>query len=136
MILEQQIAEYLDTQGLGTFDDTGITGDIFISSLPTTPDSCIAIYARGGLAGDDKLEYDMPTIQIIVRGTQNPLAADTLSESIYEALHGFHHDRFTAGGYYIVNCVGVQSAPIHIGVDDNRRHEFSLNFQLDIMKGA
>lgn len=136
MILEQQIAEYLDTQGLGTFDDTGVTGDIYIHHLPSTPDSCIAIYPRGGISGDDKIGYDMPTMQIIVRGTENPLAAAILAENIYETLNGFHHDRFVVGGYYIVNCTGVQSAPTHIGIDDNRRHEFSLNFQLDIMKGV
>jgi hypothetical protein len=135
MILEQQIAEYLEAQGLGTFDENGITGDIFLMAMPTTPDSCITIYPRGGLQSDDKLGYDSPSVQIIVRGTENPSAAAILAETIYDTLHGFHHERFVAvGGYYIVNCIGEQSAPTHIGVDENRRHEFSLNFQLDIKK--
>ena len=131
-ILTVQIAKYLDSIGLGIFDETGVSGTIYIACLPQTPDEIFAIYPTGGGVSDGKLQYDNPTIQIIVRGTANPITAVSKAQAIYDKLQGFHHDYFIAGGYWILNCIGLQSQPIHIGRDETGRHEFSLNFQLEI----
>lgn len=131
-ILTVQVAKFLDSEGLGTFDETGVSGTIYIACMPQTPDEVISIYPTGGGTSDGKLQYDNPTIQIMVRGTANPIQAATLAQGIYDKLQGFHHDYLIAGGYWILNCIGLQSAPIHIGRDETGRHEFSLNFQLEI----
>ena len=128
--LTVQLAHYLHDQAVGTFDETGVTGDIFVECLPETPDQAIAVYATGGPGGDGKLPYDNPTIQVIVRGNQDPRAPGALAQTIYDLLHGFRNSTFMTSGAWIVGCRGIQSAPVHIGRDENGRHEYSLNFQL------
>ncbi len=135
-MLSTEIAQYLAAQGEGTFDETGVTGDIFICTLPSTPDQCIAIYPQGGPPADGKLGYDSPGCQIVVRSTTDPRPGLERAMRIYNLLHGFHHGRFIAGGTWVVSCLGVQSGPVPIGQDGNNRHEFSLNFNLEVENTA
>ena len=129
-MLAAQIAQYLDAQGVGEFDADGITGNIFVETLPDTPDKCIAIYSTGGSAGNGKHPYDNLTVQIIVRGTQDPRTAQSVAQNIYDTLHTFRDAAFVTDGIWVVGCHGIQSGPTHIGQDENRRHEYSLNFKL------
>ncbi len=131
-MLVAEIAEYLAVSGVGVFDSSGVSGDIFLFTLPESPHECIMIRATGGGAADGKIATDYPSVQIIVRGTENPRRAEALAQSIYDLLHGFHAASLKSGGAYIVNCTGAQSGPVHIGQDSNRRHEFSLNFRLAV----
>lgn len=126
-----QIAKYLDSKGVGVFDEVGTNGTIYISFIPQMPDAVIGIFSTGGAIADGKIPYDLPTVQIIVRDT-NPAAGFEKGKEIYNLLHGFHHDYFIAGGNWVLNCRGIQSQPIHIGRDENERHEYSLNFELEI----
>ena len=130
-MLAAAIARYLAAQGLVTFDESGLSGDTFIAVMPSAPDSCVAIFPTGGFGADGKLGYDSPTIQIRVRGTQDPRPAYQRAEAIYGALHGLH-DVTLPGGPYVVGCWGIQSGPVHMGRDQNGRHEYSLNFRLEI----
>ena len=68
MSLIQEMAQYLDNQGIGTFDEATTNGDIYIMTIPSSPDDVICLYARGGGIADGKLGYDLPSIQILVRG--------------------------------------------------------------------
>lgn len=131
-MLLTEIAQYLHNQGIVMFDETGVSGDCFISVLPSSPDSVVAIFPSGGDGSDVKLGYDSPTVQVIVRGTQDPRPTLSRAQDIYNALHGFHSDSFIVNGLYVVSCQGIQSGPTHIGRDENGRHENSLNFELEI----
>lgn len=131
MILHE-MAQYLHNQSILDYDTTGITGHTFISVLPSSPDIAVALYARGGSPSDSKLGYQAPSIQIIVRGGQDPREGYLLADSIYHEVHGFRNNSFIPGGRWIVSCLGAQSGPIHLGRDTNGRHEYSLNFNLDI----
>lgn len=131
-MIAAEIAEYLTASGVGVFDASGVSGDIFLYTLPDTPDECVMIRTTGGSAADGKIATDYPSVQVIVRGTQDPRGAEARAQGIYNLLHGFHAAAFNAGGSYIVNCTGAQSGPAHIGQDSNRRHEFSLNFRLAV----
>jgi len=133
MNLLKDIAKYLHAEGIGVFDETGVTGNIFMALIPSTPDVCIGVYPTGGLTADGRLNYDRPTVQIWVRGDLDPRTGMDLALSVYNKMQGFHHDTFTAGGYWILNCIGVQSFPQHVGRDENDRHEYSINFQLEIL---
>lgn len=128
-----EVAKYLQTLGVGSFDETGVGGDIFIESLPAAPDEAIALYSTAGLQADGRNPYDYPGLQLIVRGTQNPMPARQRAQEIYDLLHGFHGKSFITDGTWVVNCLGTQSGPVHIGQDANRRHEYSLNFQMHIL---
>ena len=132
-MLQRQIGSYLAEAGIGQYDEKGGQGNIFIEHLPAAPDKVVAIFRTGGYQSDGKLPYDDPTIQIVVRGKpEDVVQPSDLAQAIFDELHGFRARRFALGGYYIVNCIGVQSGPVHIGADENRRHEYSLNFQLHI----
>jgi hypothetical protein len=134
-MLEAEIAKYLEAQKIGNYDETGVSSDpwsIFIASLPSSPDECIAIYPTGGDDADTKLGYDNPRVQFIVRGTLDPRPALQKARDIYNTLQGFHMKSFISGGVFVLHCQGVQSGPVHIGRDENNRHELSLNFDLEI----
>lgn len=127
-----EIAKFLHSRGLVTFDETGISGDCFISVLPSAPDEVVALYPTGGIEGDAKLGYDSPGVQIIVRGSKNPIPALSRAQAIYNALHGFGSGMFVPGGTWIVSCFGTQSGPIYLDRDQNERHEYALNFDIEI----
>ena len=129
MIVEE-IAEYLTSEGLGTFDATGITGDIFIETMPDSPDVAIGLFTTGGLAPDVSTSVSRPRVQLIVRGGRDPREAAALAAQIYEALHGLRSMEFISGGTRIMLCSAVQSGAIRLGPDDNGRHEYSINLQL------
>lgn len=130
-MLLDEIAQYLHAAGIVTYDPTGINGDCFISVLPSSPDNCVAIYPTGGYQADNKLGYDFPTVQIIVRGTQDPRPAYTRAQNIYDKMQNFY-GQFVDGGTPILRCYGIQSGPIHLGADAKGRHEYSLNFELEV----
>lgn len=130
-MLVDEIAQYLHQQGLGVFAPDGIGGDIFVATLPQAPDECVMLRPTGGFAADSKLGYDDPTVQILVRGTQDPRTGGERAQAIYGALQGLH-DVALPGGTWVVSCLGLQSGPVHIGSDGNGRHEYSLNFRFEI----
>lgn len=131
-MLLSEIAQFLHNQGIVTYDPEGVEGDFFISALPSSPDECVTIYPSGGSQADGKLGYDMPSVQLIVRGTMDPRPALNRAKRIYDALHGYSHAPFVSDGIWVLNCVGTQSGPVHIGRDQNGRNEYSLNFDLEI----
>jgi hypothetical protein len=134
-VLEAEIAQYLENQTIGNYDETGVSSEpwsIFIASLPSSPDECIAMYPKPGSDSDPKLGYDNVGLQFIIRGTKDPRPALQKGRDIYNALQGFHMKSFISGGAFVLHCIGVQSGPYHIGRDDNSRHEYTLNFDLEI----
>lgn len=125
-MLIDEIADYLAAQGLGT---VGV--DLFVGHLPTAPDTALAVFATGGLpAGSYPL--DAPTVQVRSRA-ENILAAYTRLAEVYDALHGLHHITLP-GGTWVLNCLGVQSAPTGLGQDDAGRDEFVINFSLTVRR--
>jgi len=131
-MLVVEIAKYLHNQGIGTFDETGVEGDIFIGLLPQAPTSCIAINPTGGYMVTTSQHVDEPTIQILVRGSLNPLDSYNRAQQILDTLNGFHNDRFTPDGQFIVNCVAIQSAPFGFR-DNNGNYIHTINFLIDTM---
>lgn len=131
MILVEQVARYLHAQSLGTFDKTGITGNIFTDSFPTG-DNKICIYNRGGIEPDIKNGYLSSGIQIIYRGTKDPIASYTIANNIFLALYDVKSTVFYAGQNDIVSCISDQSQPEGIGVDENGEHEYSMNFIIEL----
>lgn len=128
----QEIAQYLDDQGIGTYDEVGDAGDIFLCVLPDEPGAAIMLRPTGGAQGDGKLTLDRETVQIVIRGADlDPVPPGNRAQSVYDLLHGFHHQSFIAGGAWILNCRAVQPAA-HVGRDENGRHEYSINFEIDL----
>lgn len=126
-----EIARYLHNQGLGVFDETGVAGNIFIATMPNKPDHAIALFPTGGYPSSGTHGYDEPTFQVLVRGGLDPRAPMQKAQDIYDALHGLHHTELP-GGTWVIGCLGIQSGPVAIGKDQSGRHEFSLNFAIEV----
>ena len=124
------LARHLQNNGLGTYQPNGVGGDIFIESLPSTPDVCTVLTLYGGPEPDARLPYDEPRLQVRCRGTQDPRISRARAQAVYELLQGAR--RLTLpDGTYVVLVRALQSRPASMGQDEQRRHEHSINFQLD-----
>jgi hypothetical protein len=131
-MLAVEIAEYLDSQITNLkYDEDGTSGNVFISAYPSAPDVVVGVYPTGGNPVEEYLEWDKPTFQIVVRGDRNPKTASDLSQSIFDILNDFWKGYLVDGGTYIWHISGVQSAPNYLGPDENGRHEYSLNFEVE-----
>lgn len=132
MDINTEIAQYLDTQGLLNFDPNGITDNTFIDLMPDFPNEAIAIYTGTPNSGDPKHGYDHPGVQFIVRGGRDPRLVKKKAQDIYDELNGFTNGTFVEGGIWVVSCFAAQSGPIRLGLDQNNRFEYSINFDLEI----
>lgn len=117
------------------FDPTGTTGTLFIATMPSTPDLAVMLNPVGGLQQPDLTAERIPTPQFIVRSTpQDPRPGFALASRLLEVFDGLGAGTLDPDGVAlpIVGCTALQSAPVAMGMDDNRRHEWSLNFTLRI----
>lgn len=136
MTLTEQIARLLASLTLGTYDDTGGTGNIFLTQAADQPDVAITVARYGGIESDSLLGYDQPTIQIRTRGTDADASApEALAQRIYDALHGLSM-RTLAGGTYLLLCIGTSGGPVYIGPDLRNRPEWSTNFRMEIRNAS
>ena len=119
-----------------TYDSSGISGNIFQDVLPTEPDVAVMVKGTGGFPRDMWLiDYFEPTVQVIVRGTYDPRVARSLLQEIVMLIGAFGEDKFlSTGDWYVIKCQAVQPQGISIGQDDNNRHRFSVNFELEVKK--
>lgn len=121
-MLIDEIADLLAVEGLGT-----VGTDLFVGHLPAAPDTALAVFATGGLpAGSYPL--DEPTIQVRSRSDALQTAYNR-AMAAYSTLHGLHHVTLP-GNIWLLNCLGMQSAPTGIGRDEAGREEFVINFRL------
>jgi len=119
-----------------TYDETGINGNIFQDNLPAEPDIAVMVQGTGGFPRDMWLtDYFEPTMQIIVRGTRDPRVARNLLDKIINEIGVLGEEKWIAtGNWYVVKCQAIQPMGIYIGPDDNNRHRFSVNFEMEVKK--
>jgi hypothetical protein len=133
MILAEQIANYLFYLDLGIYGSNTTEGNIYIDALPEGKEM-IALYNKPGGRPDSKLGYQSAGIQILYRGTEDPISSMQVAEDIYFALYSFEKEAFIGGGYYIVSCLSQQSGPERIGQSQNGEYEYSMNFVIEYKK--
>ena len=78
MSLVKDIADYLDTNSFGT-----VGTDIFLSNLPSSPDSCIAVYQNEDSAVERIAGIDVPSDRIA--GIKKPRFKVVVREASYDA---------------------------------------------------
>jgi hypothetical protein len=134
--LIEQVAALLGQRGLGVYAPDDTTGTIFLAALPEQPAQAIAVAQYGGPESDAKLGYDQPSIQVRVRGSDTD-ATDALrtAQRVYDALHGLSSITLP-GGIWLVSCVGTQGGPAYIGRDLSGRHEYTVNFRMEVRNTA
>lgn len=114
-----------------SYDPAGVTGNIFQDALPASPDFAVMVENTGGYPVDMRhSEYKEPSLRILVRGSKDPRPAFQLGKDIIELI-GYLGSQ-TINGTRVIKFEAVQGRPINIGRDDEGRHRFSLNFDLEI----
>ena len=138
MPLGLDVAAVLQTGGVGT-----IATNIFVGTLPDTPDDCVAVVETGGIAPDHTMgagpatiigaataAVERPRFQILVRDTSYAKAR-VVSQQSHNLLDGLVDRTINSVLYHRIEAV---QSPIDIGRDDNDRQMFSLNF--DVVKAG
>lgn len=132
MLIHEQVALFLDSQNVGTYDVDGDTGDIYINTLPDTIDNVVSIFLRGGGTRDPKgtdYSYSIASVQVIVRNRSKHAGLEKASQ-ILNLLHG-HTGTLTSGGNSILDITSLQGEPADIGMDEATRHEWSINIDVE-----
>lgn len=107
--------------------------NLFIGLMPSSPDTCIALYEYAGsppievmVSNDATLER--PSVQIITRAGRNDYpTARTLMENARNTLTGITDETISGVRFLRVNQISSINA---LGVDDNDRPRFSLSLQI------
>ncbi|MCM2394361.1 minor capsid protein [Streptomyces albipurpureus] len=125
------IARHLSERGLVDYDPTGVGGDCFIESMPSTPGVAVVLTLYDdGTEPDSRLPYDEPRMQVRVRGDQDPRTSRRLCARIRIELHGLGPVTLP-GGVELILSVALQGAPAALGVDQSQRHEHVANFRME-----
>lgn len=117
--LIDDIAEYLETEGVGT-----VATDIFKSYLPDGVDTGVAVLDTGGPQPDKELPTKSPTFQIFIRATDYE-TGKALLEAVRTALHQVGNEQIGDTYFYYILA---QSEGGHIGRNERGLDEFSINF--------
>ncbi|MFI1942060.1 minor capsid protein [Streptomyces purpureus] len=129
--LLDSIARYLAERDIVTYDPDGITGDVFLESMPSRPGVAVVLTVYDDrVEPDSLLGYDEPRMQVRVRGDADPRTSRRLCARIRSALHGLGPVTLP-GGVELILSVCLQGAPASLGVDENGRHEHVTNFRME-----
>ena len=126
----EDIATALNTAGVGVYPGTSATRTICLGEMPDTPDACIALYARPGLAKELFCDLQYPELHVEVRAATYA-AAQTKADAIDAALHAQHDITLSTHKYLTIQARGV---PCKLESDARGRTIFYQNFE--IVKGA
>jgi hypothetical protein len=105
--------------------------DLFIATMPATPDNVITLYDTGGRRpsltyNDGEAAYKYNTLQIMVRNNDYKAGYD-IADQIYAYLNKTSHI-LQNGSYYSV--IIANNEPELIGRDDSDRFLLSMNFEV------
>ncbi len=130
------LCRYLHAQSLVSFDEVGTGGNCFYNHLPDQPSTAVMVKDTGGNLTQygASLGYDEPTLQLLFRGTRDPRTGKAFAQSIYDHMVSLHAVTLDPDGEAVrlIDCQSLQSAPAHIGTDENGRHLYSLNLALHV----
>lgn len=128
MSVLEDFGDYLEAQAVATQGT-----DLFIGEMPDSPDACTALYlysgapavqAMGLTAG--KSVVDFPRLHVEGRAT-TLAAAEARVQAVYDKLHNLGPVTLNAREYKHV--VALQR-PFQLGVDQNERQIFAVNFEV------
>lgn len=123
----ESIGDYLVTNSQGTLGT-----NIFLGTLPESPDACVAVYENSGSSpaftmGAGGIVIDYPMIQIICRaGREDYPTARDKAESIRTLLASVLES--TISGVHIMRIEPMGSVNL-LGVDPQYRPLISVNFR-------
>lgn len=123
----EEVAQYLNLQGVGLYKSNDTGGNIFVGFLPNSPDTAIAVLQTGGDTAPIALQQSVESLRVIVRGGFDTVEASALADKVQKALHGVRDTRLVPGGQWV--CAIHAHIPAGLGMDANGRHEYSVNLE-------
>ena len=130
-MLASEVAEWIgDNITNCSFDTSGVTVNVFISTMPSSPDTVVMVSEYGGTV-DDKNPFSDINVQARVRGTRDPRVSYNIAKEIFDELQGLTNTTLISSGSRVIKVV-AQNTPIDIGRDDNGRHEWTVNFNIEV----
>ena len=130
-MLASEVAEWIGTNITNcSFDSTGVTGNVFISTMPSSPDTVVMVSEYGGIV-DDKNPFSDINVQARVRGTKDPRVGYNIAKEIFDELQALTNTTLISSGSHVIK-VNALNTPIDIGRDDNGRHEWTVNFNIEV----
>jgi len=134
MSLLTALAVDLDNRGHGIYKpDASFDNEewgISVEALLIHPSQLIVITGYGGAESSSGMNYDMPRIQVRVRGGLDTTVSRSKCQSIYNEWHGLSH--LTVDGEDIQLIIGLNSGPVYFGPDGNGRHQHVTNFEVTV----
>lgn len=121
MEIIEQIAEFLESQGIGA-----LQSDIFYSSMPDSSQPSIVVYDTGGPTPDPYLPTKSPTFQVFITAVDYDTGKEKLN-LVRSALHQKSNCQLTVGGDYFYFIL-ANSEGGHLGRNNSGLDEFSINF--------
>ncbi len=120
--LIDDVATYLQANSIGTLGT-----NLFEGYMPPNPDASVAVIETAGLKPDIDLPLRDPSFQILIRSTEYDLGR-AVADSIRVLLHNKYNLQLVASGIYFYRINLVTEGGL-LGLDENGRNLFSLNFQ-------
>lgn len=102
------------------------SSNLFKSFMPDSPGNCVCIYDTGGAEPDKDIPTGDPTFQIIVRNKDYETGHALMIELV-DLLHQKRNIELVSGATYFYNIM-LMGEPGHLGRDNKKRDEFSVNF--------
>ncbi len=126
--LAEGIAKYLTARGLLNYQPDGPGGDTFVDTMPPQPDQAVALTLYGGPEPDPESADDEVSLQVRIRGTEDPRLSRRRSQAIYSVLHGAAGLTLPNGDFLILSI--AQQTTTALGIDTNGRHEHVVNYRM------
>jgi hypothetical protein len=100
--------------------------NVYLGSMPSTPDNVVAIYNSGGYTRDlSGTMVEEPTFMIKVRNTSYA-TGEALCNTIKDLLHGVNDTTANSHDFLLIEQQGDIN---DLGRDENNRTEWSMNFR-------
>ena len=80
---------------------------------------------HGGFAPSQWTPKRRPSFQVVVRAALGS-KAEEVANAVYDAIH--QAGNFAIGSQHITGVFADQSAPLYLGLDENNRVMYSVNF--------
>lgn len=114
----------------GAYPD-GTVG-LYVEQLPAGPDVAVAVLTTDGQPSDSLLAWDMPALQVRVRGDRSPFGAQQIAQRIYSALHGLS-DVELPDGMWLGLATCLNSGPTTSAPDEQGRWQWVVGVDLQVM---
>lgn len=125
----------------GLLAGTPELAEVFVGRIPDSPDSCVAVIERPGMAplmtmtgkgaaptAPAEEKSDRPMLQIRVRAEKYAISRQ-IAYTVFRGLHGLAE--VTIGDTPVHLLEALQS-PHHLGLDEKQRHEWAQNYAAHI----